>query len=254
MPTVQGAAATCTPPARFFSDPVIKTLYALSGNRCAFGACDEQLTDPTWESVNADIAHIVGLRHGSARHVCGFEGVNAFPNLLLLCKNHHHRVDRLEPSRYSIEDLRAMKARAEERAEEWQSWTSDEQLDRYVSLTVRMISLANEPNLEAMDPPALRLVRRGSDLLVVNVGQLAAFQWTIDPRNDMETFERGVSFELMQSWEHNEDGPIAGHEERQVGIVTDDRALAQHPETVILRWSNSMGEPFSSFEQVTSDD
>lgn len=225
----------------------------VAGNRCAFGACDEQLTDPAWEGVNADIAHIIGLNHGSARHICNFPNVNGFDNLLLLCKNHHNRVDALEPSKYSVDDLLALKQRAEERAEKWQTWTTDERLEEYVAMTAKMIALATEPSLTALTQPSLKLTRRDDRIMLVNVGQLPAFQWNIDPRNDMESFERGVSFGMMQSWEHNEHGPLPGMEERQIGEVTDPARLAKHPEMVILRWSNSVGESFNSFEHITSE-
>lgn len=73
-------------------------------------------------------------------------------------------------------------------------------------MTAKMTALATEPNLESMAQPVLRTVRRDRAVVVANVGQLPAFQWTIDPRDDMETFDSGVSFEMMQSWEHNETG------------------------------------------------
>lgn len=251
MSEVTESANPCSPPKRYFTDPVIKTLFALSGNRCAFGACDEQLTDPEWQGVNADIAHIVGLNHTSARHVCGFPNVNGFDNLVLLCKNHHNRIDALEPFRYSVDDLRAMKQRAEQRAERWQTWTTEGRLDQYVAMTARMIAAATEPSLSGLSQPNLKLVLRGDRILLVNSGQLPAFQWTIDPRSDAESFERGVSFGMMQSWEHNEDGPLPGMEERQVGEVTNLALLTEHPEHVILRWNSAMGESFNAFEQLT---
>ena len=241
----------CLPPQRHFTEPVIKTLFALSGNRCAFDGCEEHLTRAEWPAVNADIAHIVGLRHGSARHACDHPDVNGFENLLLLCKNHHHRVDTLEPHRWSVDDLRAMKERAASRAETWQHWTTEERLNTVVAMMRRTVALSGQPDLAEMTPPSLNLVRRGMRLMLVNGGQLAAFEWSIDPRNDMESFDRGVSFEEMQSWEHNEHGPIPGMEERQIGEVTDAALLKAHPEPVIVRWSNSMGEAFSSVEMVT---
>ena len=146
-----------------------------------------------------------------------------------------------------------MKHRAEERAEQWQTWTTDERLNEYVAMTAKVIALATEPNLTEMTPPSLKLVRRGGRIMIVNVGQSPAFEWSIDPRNDMESFERGVSFEMMQSWEHNEHGPLPGMEERQIGEVTEPARLAEHPERVILRWSNSMGEAFNSFEDITGE-
>jgi hypothetical protein len=46
----------------------VKTLFALSCNRCAHEGCDERLTDPHWQRVNADVAHIRGEKPGAARY------------------------------------------------------------------------------------------------------------------------------------------------------------------------------------------
>jgi hypothetical protein len=34
---------------------------------------------------------------------------NAFENLILMCKNHHHRIDRLEPDHWTVERLHDLK-------------------------------------------------------------------------------------------------------------------------------------------------
>jgi hypothetical protein len=51
---------------------VLKTLFAHSGNVCAFydqgtfpPTCEKRLTDPAWEGVNAIVCHIAGRRPGS---------------------------------------------------------------------------------------------------------------------------------------------------------------------------------------------
>jgi hypothetical protein len=44
--------------------PIIKTLFALSCNICAFPGCEERLTDPAWRETKADVAHIRGKKPG----------------------------------------------------------------------------------------------------------------------------------------------------------------------------------------------
>src|SRR3984957_2457586 len=97
------------------NDPTIKTLFAVSGNVCAFRdpegrlpACEEHLTDPEWKSVKARICHIAGRRPDSARHVEAMTDDQRahFDNLILLCPTHHVLVDDLEPDRFTIESLR----------------------------------------------------------------------------------------------------------------------------------------------------
>lgn len=119
-------------------DPVVKTLFAHSGNLCAFididngRGCEEKLTDPRWEKVNARIAHIRGRRPGGPRFDSDLANPDIFDNLILLCPLHHTRVDDLEPRKYTVEVLEDMKARGLARAEPFEKWTTEVLLDGYV--------------------------------------------------------------------------------------------------------------------------
>lgn len=123
------------------SDPTIKTLFAYSGNVCAFRdsegpACEERLTDPGWKSVKARICHIAGRRPESARYDITMtdEERAHFDNLILMCPTHHVRIDELEPDRFSVDLLREMKAKALEANGGPRGWATDLQLDRFVAL------------------------------------------------------------------------------------------------------------------------
>lgn len=236
----------CVVPERYYTPTTIKTLFALSGNRCAFPGCDEQLTSPSWAKVKGEIAHIRGLRHGAERHECNFAGVNDFENLLVLCPNHHEEIDGLEPGRWTKEELLRIKAGSEQRAAPSGKWTSEAALDALVRVMTERVRVEAEADRARLDPPRLEMIVRGGAIVVANLGPRAAFQWTIDPRNDGQSADRGASFEEMQSWEHNEDAPIAGGAERRVGKVTDEGLLRANPEVVILRWNDSSGETFSN--------
>jgi hypothetical protein len=124
------------------SDPVVKTLFAHSRNVCAFrdperlDACEEALTDPSWPRVKARICHIRGRRLKSARYDPKMtdEERRSFDNLILLCPTHHTVVDDLEPDRFTVEVLLAMKERAMSEA----SWArEDAELDRVTRLLIR---------------------------------------------------------------------------------------------------------------------
>ncbi len=105
------------------SDSVVKTLFALSRNRCAFQdvhdgrGCEEKLTDPAWTQVLGEIAHIRGRRPGSARYEASYPQVNGYENLILLCPNHHTVIDRLDPESYTVVVLEEMKHRNENRGD-----------------------------------------------------------------------------------------------------------------------------------------
>ena len=107
---------------RTHPEPVVKRLYALSQNRCAFPGCETRLTDqvaPAEPPTNlGKIAHIVGLgRQGPrADATIPVEDLNRIENLLLLCGVHHDLVD-ANPRIYSVEVLATYKANHEARIE-----------------------------------------------------------------------------------------------------------------------------------------
>ena len=152
----------------------MKRLFALSCNVCAYRGCEEKLADPQWNSVQADLAHIHGERPTAARYDASQtdEQRRAFENIIVLCPNHHRRIDLLEPDEHPPELLFEMKEQHEQACIQARSWATDGELDRYVGLL-----LARDP-----DPPppvgAPRLViERGSgdSYEVVNVGDADAF-------------------------------------------------------------------------------
>jgi hypothetical protein len=95
-------------------------------NACAFRApdspntagCEQRLTHPSWNKVNARVCHIRGRAPGSARYDAGMSDVERghFDNLILMCPNHHTLVDDLEPHRFSVEFLTDIEWKAFEAA------------------------------------------------------------------------------------------------------------------------------------------
>src|SRR5574341_2113047 len=91
-----------------------RLLAQKSGNRCGFRDCRRALTadagslDPA--VVIGDIAHIVADSPSGPRGngVLSAKERNLYPNLILLCNQHHQLVD-AQPQTYSVEVLRAMK-------------------------------------------------------------------------------------------------------------------------------------------------
>lgn len=128
------------------SSTVIKTLFALSGNVCAYPACEQRLTDPSWNQVMAEMAHICGERPGSARHDPALppEVVNGHGNLILVCPTHHTLID-IEPQQHPVELLEKMKQGHEERSLARSEWATQDDLDRYVGLLVTKQELALMP-------------------------------------------------------------------------------------------------------------
>lgn len=79
----------------FPSTKIIKRLFALSGNICAFPNCSVTLVDDESGSVIGEICHIKGRNSDSARYdpAQTDEQRNAFENLILMCPKHHKIID-----------------------------------------------------------------------------------------------------------------------------------------------------------------
>ncbi len=89
---------------------VLRTLYLRSGNHCAFPGCDQPLQseDGGWAG---EIAHIEAAAPGGPRFRQGMtdEERGAYANLLLVCATHHAVIDG-NPSAWTVEMLRKLKA------------------------------------------------------------------------------------------------------------------------------------------------
>lgn len=147
----------------------LKRLFALSYNECAFPPCEQVLAKPEWPRVQCEIAHIYGLAPGAPRYVDAMsdDERNSYENLILLCPNHHHLVDYLEPERYDSATLLDMKWAHEKRRGGPTRWCDDQQLETYVrrlaltlNITVVGIPISDE-NVEKQ--PVARDVNSGNE-------------------------------------------------------------------------------------------
>ena len=97
---------------RTYSDQTIKRLFGLAGNTCSYPECSEKLVS-TDHNVS-QICHIEAFSKGGPRYnsKSSDKERNDYPNLILLCKNHHGIVDEKDSNglpRYSVTELKAMK-------------------------------------------------------------------------------------------------------------------------------------------------
>lgn len=87
-------------------------LYSLAGNTCSHPDCNERLVSTNYNV--SDICHIEALSKGGLRYnpKSNNKERNAYPNLILLCKNHHGIIDAEDSDGsplYSVKQLKAMK-------------------------------------------------------------------------------------------------------------------------------------------------
>jgi hypothetical protein len=147
---------------RYYSRAALKKLFALSHNVCAFPRCEEALARPQWPKVLAKVCHIAGLNEGSARFDPSMTVVerNDYPNLILLCPNHHDLIDELEPERFTVDDLLDMKAAHETRRPGDVDWCTEEFAESFV---VKLIATQGIVVLGAGESPPRR-IRSGSKM------------------------------------------------------------------------------------------
>jgi hypothetical protein len=136
------------------SDPsatAVKTLFALSRNVCFFESCEEQLTDPEWKQVAAEIAHIKGEKPTSARYdpQQPDDERQGFHNLLLLCPKHHKLIDRLTPDDFSVDRLIEMKNKHLDHLADTE-WCSDEQAAAFAQLAIEYARGQTDPGLRVL--------------------------------------------------------------------------------------------------------
>lgn len=167
------------------TDYTRKLLWGRSGNRCAM--CKQSLIAPGTardpEAVIADECHIVAQAAGGARAgLLPPEQLDAYSNLILLCKVDHKRVDD-QPATYTVEVLRAIKA-------DHERW-----VEKTLEVRVPVGTKTDEPQLIRIER-----IQTGKDLLDL-VGDCLAFQ--IDhpePETEEEAEILADLAEQVQDW------------------------------------------------------
>ena len=109
-----------TKPKRRYSEKTLKTLFALSGNQCAYPECANPIVEPATgysrELVTGQICHIHAVAEKGPRGKPGLaqKELNSPENLILLCPTHHAIVDGQHES-YPPEELKRWKRDHENR-------------------------------------------------------------------------------------------------------------------------------------------
>jgi hypothetical protein len=92
------------------SERVIKKLFALSKNQCAFASCSTSIVQPGSETVTGEVCHIKAKNPKGPRFdpKQTDEERHGFDNLVLMCGFHHTIIDD-QPEIYTVEKLRQIK-------------------------------------------------------------------------------------------------------------------------------------------------
>jgi len=165
---------------RIYTDLTLKRLYGSSGNGCAFPDCHVKLM---YEEGNlSDICHIEALNPGGPRYnpdpAITEKDRNDYPNLILLCKNHHHIIDQKDDQGnpyYSTDQLKAMKRAHEDRMEEMRESRFRQKAPSLLAKVIRKLSEYRDEN---DDPEAKPLSFEIAEKITFN--SIDRHLWMID--------------------------------------------------------------------------
>jgi len=100
------------------SEKTRKTIWARSGNRCAFCRTQLVLEKDPYDDIHPNIGeecHLISKQSNGPRHITDdnleYDGPD---NLILLCRNHHKMIDE-QKDKYSVQDIKIIK-------EEHENW------------------------------------------------------------------------------------------------------------------------------------
>lgn len=136
--------------ARNYTEPTKKKLFALSGNQCAFPKCTNKLIAEDGETVIGEIAHIQAAKKNGARYYPEISDRADFPNLMLLCDEHHKIIDNKKNEKeYPIELLKKWKSEHEEKNIKDKIEVSDEIIEQITAKLEDYLKDLTEKFLEA---------------------------------------------------------------------------------------------------------
>lgn len=94
----------------------IKRLFSMSGNRCAFPRCEQELVDAESGKVTGRVCHIRAQSPCGPRYDENQSDAErqAFANLILMCPVHHDVID-ADPESYTVARIEEIKSRQEAR-------------------------------------------------------------------------------------------------------------------------------------------
>jgi len=152
---------------RNLPDPLVKKLFALSGNKCAMPNCGARLVYTEIDAVRGIICHIeaasrLGPRYNAQQ---SDEDRYDYSNLIILCPNCHADIDK-NPLKYTVDYLQSIKQQHESKFEK-EPYQPPDNILNVMKISVKQdeFSLNNILRLfmiyfKLKDPKVLRLFLR----------------------------------------------------------------------------------------------
>jgi len=201
------------------TDRTRKVLWGRSGNRCAI--CKKELvvdsTPHDDESVVGDECHIVSSRPEGPRYDPSYpaEHLDAYKNLILLCRTHHKQVDD-QTAKFSADILRQMKSNHE-------VWVSERLADPDRPQPVRLRRI--KQNI----PSFLSRLTTGKEVLDL-VSNAMGYSFDHDElKSQQEVDLVGAFLQTVQDWgEISADMEAGARVQTAYGLTTSLRELEEN--------------------------
>lgn len=167
-----GKAVGGEKPKRLVPKPdVLRSLYLLSGNVCAFPRCANVLINSDGVMV-ADICHIEGVEGPRFNPAMSNEQRRSAANLVMLCKSHHATVDGNE-AKYTVAKLKNVKQQHEAKFAEIDDRLQQGFVEQFLDQTEALApthpktfaGLSDLHNTDASIPKVVKEVRKYVDKL-----------------------------------------------------------------------------------------
>ena len=185
----------------------VKTLFAHSRNLCFFNivdggdrkTCEVPLTQLGQRRCLGEVAHISADKPGGPRYdpTMSEPERQSERNLILLCPNCHKRIDDLEPERFTVQALQAMKERhLQHRSDEWQpsAATLSQVAEDMVAYFIERLGRGSAQHESDDDAPTGVMGSSGIGFMSESVGPLEARQMWVDGWRSGQTPESLEAF------------------------------------------------------------
>lgn len=214
-----------------------KRLFAVSGNRCAYRNCPQNLVDEASGKVAARICHIKGNKKGSARYEENQPEAErqGFKNLILMCPYHHDVIDSDEKM-FTVEMLQILKAEHEVKGKSQQP--PDEQATERFLANVNFDSLGG-PMVLAANVASLQLANTIHNNYGTAPEHASTFRNELAARHlaDPDDPEFGRTIHQRKMGDVGQDGQI--HPLRTTALLVaypGQPLITKSREAEVLRW------------------
>ena len=168
-----------------------KELWGKAAGRCSI--CNERLFDASHVCIGEE-CHIISQAPTGPRHQDGIVDYNGYDNLILLCCNHHTKID-TNPNFYTIEKLKEIKDVHEKKINSWLR-KGGKNVELLFNITNGQILCSM---LWGCHTYSVSCANKTTDLISLQNTLIDTLQQTLDLQYDMSSSDQKVLHENLDS-------------------------------------------------------